>query len=183
MFWLYVEAHPRRALQLAHQGEAFHLLLSSYSCFGSIEKLGETLVASTFHLLDLLAVLIDLEGGHALDACSLGGFRVSVYIDLLHSDLGIFGDLCYIDGSNSLARRAPTGGEIDNEGLSASSCSNGRIEVCKSCEHDISVVCHRESLFVSSFLIIVVLVHCQALSFFSLFSLHGNLGHLVLTIP
>ena len=104
--------YPRRSLQLARQGKAFHFLLSS--CLGSIEKVDETLVAGTFHLLDLLTTLIDLEGGHALDSCFLGGLRVSIYIDLLHCEFWIICDFGHVDGSNSLARRAPRGCEIDN---------------------------------------------------------------------
>ena len=144
--------YPRRGLQLSRRGKAFHFFLSS--CLGSIEQVDETLVAGTFHLFELGAILIDLEGGHALDSCFLGGSRVSIYVDLLQHEFWKISNFGLVDGSNSLARRAPGGGEIDNERFSTCGRLNSSLVGCKISEIHISMVCHRESLFVSSFNII-----------------------------
>ena len=159
MFWVSVETPS--STQSSARASRWSLplvpILSSCSClFGPLKKVNEASVTGTFHRLNFGAVLIDFEGGHALDACCLSGFLVRVYVDLLKSEHGVIGNFGYKDGADSLARWAPRGGEIDNEGLATvlrffkSSVIGGSIS-----KHHISmVVCHRESFLVSSFNII-----------------------------
>ena len=98
-----------------------------YSCLGSVEEIEESLVGSTLHLLELNTVLVDLEGRHALDSSGGGALSVGINIEFLHGELGVGSDVTLIDGSNTLARRAPGGSEVDNEGLATvgSSCDSG----------------------------------------------------------
>ena len=86
--------------------------LTFYSCLGSIEQIDEALVASSLHLLDLGTILVDLESGHALDAGCLGTLGVGINIELLHDKLRVVGHLCNKNRSNTLAGRAPGGGEV-----------------------------------------------------------------------
>ena len=113
------------------------------SCLGSVEEVNEALIGGTLHLLDLCAVLIDLESGHALDASFLGAFSIGVDVELHHGELWVVGDMTLIDGSNSLARWAPCGCEVDDQrlattrGSSDSSQEGGLVSDVHIC-----VICH-----------------------------------------
>ena len=111
------------------------------SRLGPGDEVREALVARALHLLDLRAVLVDLEGGHAIDAGGLGGLRVRIHIDLLHDDLaGILLSFLREDGPDALAGRAPRSREVNDEGLSTGSRRDRSIEGGLVREHQ--VVCH-----------------------------------------
>ena len=115
-------------------------LLAGCSCLGALEQIAKALLGGAFHLFDLNAVLVHLEGGHARKA---GGFRsliVCVSINLVKGELGEPIDQFLENGADALARRAPGGCEVDNEGLATVGSSDGRVEVSLGCEHNF--VCH-----------------------------------------
>ena len=78
------------------------------SCFSSIEKFEETLIASSSHSFNFGAVLVDLESGHCLNASCLSGLTISINIYLSHLNLRVVWNMTFKDRSNALAWWAPS---------------------------------------------------------------------------
>ena len=88
------------------------------SLFSFVDKALDALFAGTLELVNLLAVLVELESRHALDSGGLGSLTVGVDINLPHGDrIGVLASHALEDWTDSLARWAPAGSEVDDEGL------------------------------------------------------------------
>ena len=115
------------------------VLSLTQSRLGLVEEGEEALVGGSLHLLDHLAALEDLEGGHALDAGSLRDVARLVDVALLHHELGEVGNVALVDRTDPLAWRAPRSSEIDDKGLIASLKGFELFEVL---DVEVSVVSH-----------------------------------------
>ena len=110
-----------------------------------LNEVKDALLGSALELGNLSAVLVDLESGHALNAGLLGDFGSSVNINLAegHHVALLVSDVLE-DGSDALARRAPRGREVNDQGL-ARGVSNQSVEVLDA--FDVSNFSHSDFLF------------------------------------
>ena len=108
--------YPRRGLQLARQGKAFHFLLSSRKF--AVENSEDLRSVGTCPKIDLFPILIKRDGGHSHYLCILGGSPVIIYVDLLHYEVWIKLGVAFEEGFNFLAFIAPIGHESDKKRFS-----------------------------------------------------------------
>ena len=112
------------------------------SCLCSFQKCLESLIRGSLHLVNFGAAFEDFECRHAVDSASLRNFGSCVDIALHHDELWEFCHLCYKNWANTLAWWAPSGSEVNDEGLVATL-------QCVELVHGfdvVFVVCHCENL-------------------------------------
>ena len=94
-----------------------------------VDEVPDALLAGSLELANLVAALVDLEGGHALDAGGLSSVGSGVDVNLVEGNVvGTFGSDLSEDGADSLAGWAPGSGEVNDHGF-VGGCGLGCVEL------------------------------------------------------
>ena len=106
--------HKRKKVRYYWAGAFHHCISTARTYLSSVKELDQALFVGSFHLFDLLAVLIYLKRGIAFDSSGFRAPFIGVTIHLLEDELGVVGDVAYKNGSDMLAGWAPGRKEVDN---------------------------------------------------------------------
>ena len=72
------------------------------------------MVIGAFKLFNFGTVFIKFESRHAIDVGGLRTFSILVDIELPHCNLGVVGNMTFVDRADSLTGWAPSGSKVNH---------------------------------------------------------------------